>query len=252
MSAWVGPVQNQTVMVVGGGGIGESRAATRRIDIVKVNDRAPRFRAGPDLPAGTRYPNLVQLPDDTTLITNGSGDYRGRGASDHHTARLYHPATNALTVAADPRVGRNYHSAAVLLPDGRVLTVGSDPLFRDAKNSISGTFEQRMEVYSPPYLFRGARPVITSAPAVLRYGRRVKVATPSARDVVRARLIRPSAATHMLNLDQRSVALPIKRIPGGVAVTVPRSAALVPPGPYLLFLVDRAGVPSSGHWVRVR
>jgi hypothetical protein len=251
MSAWAGPVQRQTVMVVGGGGVGESRKSTRRIDLIKLDDPEPHFRPGPDLPAGTRYPNLVQLPDDTVLITNGASDYRGRGATDNHTARIYHPDTNTLSVAADPHVGRNYHSAAVLLPDGRVLTVGSNPLFRDEKNSISGTFEQRLEIYTPPYLFRGARPAIGDGPATVTRGQRATFATASAGDIASARLIRPSAATHMLNTEQRSVALDLVAGPGSVTVTVPDAPALVPPGPYLLFLLNRDGVPSLARWVRV-
>jgi hypothetical protein len=250
-SAFVGPVQNQTVMVAGGGGIGESARSSKRIDLIRLDGAQPRYEPGPDLPEPTRYPHLVQLPDDTMLITNGSRDYRGRGLSDNHIARIYHPSTNTLSVAADPLVGRNYHSAALLLPDGRVLTVGSDPLFKDKKNSITGTFEQRMEIYTPPYLYRGERPTIDAAPAAVRYGERF-VATVAA-TVGTARLIRPGSATHMLNTDQRSVALDVAPGPraGTVSLTVPASAALLPPGPYLLFVTDTNGVPSVGRWVSV-
>jgi hypothetical protein len=251
MSAWVGPVQNQTVMVAGGGGVGESRLSTRRIDIIDLKDPAPRFRPGPDLPEPTRYPNLVNLPDDTTLITNGARDYRGRGASDNHLARIYHPGTNTLSVAADPRIGRNYHSSALLLPDGRVLTAGSDPLYADRKNTISGTFEQRLEIYTPPYLFHGPRPVVTGGPAAVGYGGRATFATSAPADIAAVRLIRPSAATHMLNPDQRSVAVPFTTTPHGIAITVPGAASLMPPGPYMLFVIDRAGVPSVARWVSV-
>jgi hypothetical protein len=248
-SAWVGPIQNQTVMVVGGGGIGESARSSKRIDLIKLDDGQPRFTPGPDLPEGTRYAHLVQLPDDTTLITNGSRDYRGRGASDNHTARLYHPATNSLSVVADPRVGRNYHSSALLLPDGRVLTIGSDPLFRDKKNTIAGEFDQRIEIYTPPYLFRGARPVIEDAPPTASPGTSFTATVTGT--ATSARLIRPGSATHMLNTDQRSVALALATTDGGVSLTVPNEPALVPPGPYLLFVTDQAGVPSIGRWITV-
>ena len=99
------------------------------------------------------------------LISNGSRDYRGKGDSNNHNARLYRPQTNTLDYAADPQVGRNYHSASMLLPDGRVMIVGSDPLFDDAAGTIPGTFEQRIEIYTPPYLFRGAQPTVGEAPA---------------------------------------------------------------------------------------
>jgi hypothetical protein len=249
-SAWAGPVQNQTVMVVGGGGIGESTRSTKRIDLIDLSDPEPRYRPGPDLPEGTRYAHAVTLPDDTTLITNGSNDYRGRGASDNHTARLFHPATNTLSVVADPRVGRNYHSSALLLPDGRVLTIGSDPLYRDKKNSIAGEFDQRIEIFTPPYLFRGARPRIEDAPASVAAGASFDATV--SRKVTSARLVRPGSATHMLNTDQRSVALDLApNATGGVTLTVPAERTLVPPGPYLLFVVDAAGIPSVGRWIRV-
>jgi GlxA beta barrel domain/Galactose oxidase-like, Early set domain len=251
MSAWVGPVQNQRVMVVGGGGVGESHKSTRRIDIVDLSTAAPRFRPGPDLPEGTRYPNLVTLPDDTTLITNGARDYRGRSDSDNHVARIYHADTNTLSVAADPAVGRNYHSSALLLPDGRVLTAGSDPLYADKKNTIQGSFDQRLEVYTPPYLFHGARPVIAGGPTALSYGRQATFATSAPTDIASVRLIRPGAATHMLNLDQRSVAVQFTRGPQGITVTVPTARTLLPQGPYMLFVVNRAGVPSLAHWAMV-
>jgi len=251
MSAWVGPVQDQRVMVVGGGGIGESALSSSRIDVIDLDSADPAFRPGPDLPEGTRYPNLVQLPDDTTLITNGARDYRGRGATDNHIARIYHPDTNTVSVAADPRVGRNYHAAALLLPDGRVLTVGSDPLFRDKKNTISGEFEKRLELFTPPYLFRGPRPVLAGGPIQVRHGQRTVVTTPDAERIASVRLIRPGAATHMLNVDQRSVAVDFTASPGRLDLRVPAEAALLPPGPYLIFAVDHDGVPSVARGVLV-
>ncbi|MFY1634020.1 galactose oxidase-like domain-containing protein [Solwaraspora sp. WMMB335] len=254
MSAWAGPVQEQRIMVVGGGGVGESALSSDRIDLIDLTAEDPRFTAGPDLPDGTRYPNLVQLPDDTVLITNGSSDYRGRGLSDNHDARIYHPDSNTLTPAADPRVGRNYHSAALLLPDGRVLTVGSDPLFRDAKNSISGEFEQRLELYSPPYLFRGTRPVVGAVPQQVERGGNVVVISPDVDRIAAIRLIRPGAATHMLNNEQRSVAVDFTATTatGRLELDLPGEATILPSGPYLLFAVDVDGVPSVGAPVMVR
>ena len=251
-SGWVGPVQDQTIMVVGGGGVGESPKSTGRIDLVKLDDPNPRFTPGPSLPEGTRYPNLVQLPDDSTLITGGSRDYRGKGDSNNHNARIYHPDTNSLSYAADPTVGRNYHSEGVLLPDGRVMTMGSDPLFRSKENSIEGEFEQRLELYTPAYLYRGDRPAIGDGPAVVRRGKKVRYAVQDGgAGIVAARLIRPSAVTHATNLEQRSVALDLTRQGDRIEVTIPVGPALVPPGYYMLFVTNQQGVPSVAKWVRI-
>ncbi|GAA4922560.1 uncharacterized protein DUF1929 [Actinomycetospora succinea] len=252
-AAWVGPVQDQRMAVVGGGGVGESPRSTARIDVVDLDEPAPRFTSGPTLPEPTRYPNLVTLPDDSMLISNGSEDYRGKGASDHLLARLYHPGPEGgtLSVAADPVVGRNYHTEGLLLPDGRVLTAGSDPLFDDEKNTVPGTFEQRVEIYSPPYLFRGPRPEITEAPDTAERGGTLTVATPDPSRIDRARLVRLASSTHVTSVDQRSVALDLRRDNRVVDLDVPASIRTVPTGFYMLFLVDDRGVPSTGRILRV-
>jgi hypothetical protein len=252
-AAWVGPVQDQRMAVVGGGGVGESPRSTARIDVVDLGDATPRFSPGPDLAAPTRYPNLVTLPDDSMLISNGSRDYRGKGASDHLLARLYHPGPDGgtLTPAADPVVGRNYHTEGLLLPDGRVLTAGSDPLFDDENNTVPGTFEQRVEIYSPPYLFQGRRPGITGAPDRAERGDTITVATSSPGGIDRARLVRLASSTHVTSVDQRSVALDVRPARGGLELDVPGSIQTVPTGFYMLFVVDDRGVPSTGHILRI-
>lgn len=160
------PAQDQKVMVLGGGGVGESPRSTARTSIVDLSEDSPVFTDGPALPQGTRYLSSVLLPDDTVFTTGGSEQYRGRGGSDILKAQFYDPRSNAFTEAAEPTVGRNYHSEALLLPDGRVATFGSDPLFDDKDNTRLGTFEQRVEVFTPPYLHRAGadRPVLGEGP----------------------------------------------------------------------------------------
>ncbi|WP_308258980.1 galactose oxidase-like domain-containing protein [Pseudonocardia sp. H11422] len=251
-SAWAGPVQDQKVIVVGGGGVGESPLTTGRIDVVDLKDPEPRYTAGPDLPVPVRYPNVVQLPDDNILISNGSLDYRGKGGSNVLQANLYHPDTNTLSPAADPAVGRNYHSEALLLPNGQVLTMGGDSLFSDELNTKEGKFEQRLEIYTPPYLFHGPQPVISDAPAQVNLGGVMTVSSPDSARIATARLMRPGLATHVTDLEQRSVALDIDRRPDGtLGLTVPVEPTIVPPGYYMLFLVDDEGTPSVARWMHV-
>ncbi|HKT02246.1 MAG TPA: galactose oxidase early set domain-containing protein, partial [Rugosimonospora sp.] len=76
-------------------------------------------------------------------------------------------------------------------------------------------------------------------------------ATPDPTRIAKVRLVRPSAATHNTNLEQRSIALPFTATDGGVEVTVPDQPTIVPPGFYMLFLVDQSGVPSVARWVQV-
>ncbi|MFJ9694116.1 galactose oxidase-like domain-containing protein [Kitasatospora sp. NPDC101183] len=247
------PAQAQKVMVLGGGGVGESPQSTARTDIVDLTAPKPAFVPGPDLPAGgTRYLNSVILPDDTVFTTGGSSGYRGRGDSDLLRAQVYHPDSGTFTKAAEPTVGRDYHSEALLLPDGRVAVLGSNPLFADKAETQPGGFEQRIEIYTPPYLYRGDRPEIGAAPEAAKLGSTIEVATSRPGAVATAKLIRPSSVTHVTDVEQRSVALDVTgRGPGSVSLALPKNPNLLPPGWYMLFLADGAGTPSVARWVEV-
>jgi len=250
------PAQEQRVMIFGGGEVGESAVSTTRTAVADLDGPSPAYTPGPNLPRPARYLSTVLLPDDTVLTTGGSsgyrgGEYRGRNRSDLFNAQIYRPDANRFETAAESTVGRNYHSEALLLPDGRVITLGSDPLY-DRTGRNPGTFEQRIEIYSPPYLFKGARPAIGAGPVAVQRGTTVAFATPDAAAIRAARLLRPSAVTHVTDVDQRSVALEVTAAGSGVALAVPKSKNLVPSGWYMLFLIDAKGVPSAARWVQVR
>ncbi|MFJ6719981.1 galactose oxidase-like domain-containing protein [Streptomyces sp. NPDC091259] len=248
------PAQDQKVMVLGGGGVGESRLATRRTAVVDLKEENPVFRTTARLPQGTRYLSSVLLPDDSVFTTGGSTDYRGRSASDIHKAQFYYARTDTFVAAADPTVGRNYHSEALLLPDGRVATFGSDPLFADKDNTKLGKFEHRLEVYTPPYLYRdpARRPVLGAGPQEVEWGGRATFKAADTGRVRRARLMRPSAVTHSTDVEQRSVELGLTKTAGSVTVEVPGDPTLVPPGWYMLFVTDADGTPSEAKWLRVK
>ncbi|HYO38557.1 MAG TPA: galactose oxidase early set domain-containing protein [Nocardioidaceae bacterium] len=268
------PAQRQKVAMVGGGGIGDSSRSTARFDVADLSKKRPMYTPGMDLPHAARYLNAVTLPNDTVLVTGGSSNYRGKQQSDLHSSSLYHADTGMLTRAAPNEVGRNYHSTALLLPDGRVMTMGADPLFSDEDDTMPGSFETRVEVYTPPYLYTGTpRPVLTSAPRVVERGTTFGVSATSASPVVKARLMRPSAVTHQTDVEQRSVALDITRDcpqggtskaechcePGSPSetgcrldLTLGKREGITPSGRYMLILVDSRGVPSEASWVRVK
>ncbi len=245
------PAQRQTVMVLGGGGVGESHRSTARTAIVDLTRAEPRFRPGPDLAEGTRYLNAVLTPDDTVFTTGGSRDYRGKEASDILRAQIYDPARRSFRPAADPGVGRDYHSEALLLPDGRIAVFGSNPLFADKADSEPAAFEKRIEVYSPPYLFRRTRPGLDDGPLEVRRGRSAAFRVRGADRIATVRLMRPSAVTHVTDVEQRSIALTPVRHAGSLTVSIPRDPSLVPRGWYMLFVTGADGTPSRARWVHV-
>jgi hypothetical protein len=142
-----------------------------------------------------------------------------------------------------------YHSTALLLPDGRVLRGGKDGQFQRDPYKY---FEHRLEAFSPPYLFSGSRPEISSAPPSGHYGQDITIGCPTAGDIARAALIRCGAVTHGFHMDQRYVGLEIDgTTANALTVKLPPNGNLAPPGSYMLFLVDTAGVPSVAHIVTV-
>jgi galactose oxidase-like protein len=141
------------------------------------------------------------------------------------------------------QVPRLYHSTALLLPDGRVLVAGGGRF---------GVDQLSAEIYSPPYLFKGAPPAITAVtPTNIQYGTTFSVQTPDASRIDSVSLIRLGSVTHAFNMDQRFLELAFSQQSGSLNVQAPNSANLAPPGYYMLFIVDTSGVPSVASIVRI-
>ncbi|MCX5596543.1 kelch motif-containing protein [Streptomyces phaeochromogenes] len=245
------PAQDEKYMVIGGGGVGESEQSSKKTRIIDLLADDPKFVDGPELEKGTRYPQYSILPNDDVLVSGGSEDYRGRGASNILQARMYDSKSNDFKRVADPLVGRNYHSGSILLPDGRVMFFGSDSLYADKANTKPGKFEQRVEIYTPPYLYQGSRPSLSGGPKTIERGGSGTFTSQHASSIKTARLIRPSASTHVTDVDQRSIALDFTKTKDGIEVTVPKSRNLVESGWYMLFVTDDQGTPSKAQWVKI-
>jgi Galactose oxidase-like, Early set domain len=181
------------------------------------------------------------LPDGNVLVTGG-GTTTGATDTTHAVlpAELWSPITEAWTTLASMSAPRLYHSEALLLPDGRVLVSGGGRFNDDTEP----TDQFSAEFYSPPYLFKGPRPVISSAPSQLSYGQNFTVQTPDAARIGQVSLIRFGSVTHAINMSQRFVPLAFSISSGSLTITAPANANLAPPGNYMLFLVDTNGIPS--------
>jgi len=136
-------------------------------------------------------------------------------------------------------VFRGYHSVAVLLPDGRVLSAGGKWGGKSA------------EVYSPPYLLKGSRPTISSAPASVSYGQSFSVGTPDATNISKVSMIPLTSTTHGFNMTQRFIKPTFSQATGGLNVTAPSNRNTTLPGPYMLFILDSNGVPSVAKIIRI-
>jgi hypothetical protein len=246
------PAQTQKIMVLGGGGVGQSNSSTARTALIDVAAPNPQWVRGPNLAEPTRYPTTVLLPTDAVLVTGGSRYYRGMHGSDNRDTRIYDVATNSFSGAADSITGRDYHSGGILLPNGSVLTLGGNPLYGNSQDTQPQTFNQEIDVYFPPYMFQGTRPRIVAAPRVMNLRHSYLVKVSQASSIRYLRLMRPDDPTHVTDVNERSIAVSFTQAGHGeLKITLPSSSNLVPPSYYMLFAVNRNGLPSLAYWVRV-
>jgi hypothetical protein len=184
--------------------------------------------------------NLTILADGKLLASGGSGGYGFDNANlPVYASEMWDPATGQWSMMDSVTVYRGYHSTALLLPDGRVLSAGGE---------LTGA---SAEVYSPPYLFKGARPSITSAPTSVKYAQVFTVATPDAASITQVTWIRLGSVTHSFNQQQRLNHLQFVQATGALTITAPANANLAPPGYYMLFMLNGSGVPSIARIIQI-
>jgi YVTN family beta-propeller protein len=231
-------------------GIGGDNTASRAAYVIDVDGGASVRKVGAMNYART-FHNSVVLPNGQVVIVGGQT--RGVGFSNDFAvlpAELFDPIGETFTVLPAMTRPRNYHSIALLLPDGRVLSAGGGLCGEDCAGN-----QPNYEILSPPYLFdaNGAeapRPKIASAPARVGHGTRVRVSADAG--VTAFALVRLSATTHTVNNDQRRLPVAFtKASPGAYDLQIPSNAGELLPGYWMLFAMNARGTPSLAHTLRV-
>jgi hypothetical protein len=193
--------------------------------------------------------NATVLADGKVAVTGGSKVYN-QLVDVAHAVEIWDPATGAWSIGAAATKPRLYHSSALLLPDATLLTLGG--------GAPGPVLNLNAEIYHPPYLFAadgsGAlapRPSIVTAPGTLPLAQPFALRVGAGQEIGRVTLVRTGSTTHGLNLDQRFLELPFTQSGEEIVATAPADARAAIPGYYLLFVFDRAGVPSVAKIVLV-
>lgn len=233
------------IMYVGGGS--GSTLPTNTAEIIDLNQTNPQWTWTGSLATARWNHNATLLPTGEVLVTGGVAGDRSNPALRVNTSEIWDPATGSWrTVASSASMLRGYHSTSLLLPDGRILHGGGG-------DGASTPENLDYEIYSPPYLFRGARPAVTNAtPGTVAYGQQLFIETPDAASITKVTFIRFGSVTHAFDWAARLVPLSFTQTAGGINVVIPASRTAATPGPYMLFLVNGSGVPSVGRIMLLR
>ena len=214
--------------------------------VLDMSQPTPSWQQTSSMVYPRSFMNLTMLPDGTVLGTGGETDRNGGNiANAVYAAELWLPQSKTWSTMAAMHTPREYHGTALLLPDGRVLESGMGADFGNVPD------EKSAEFYSPPYLFKGARPTITAAPTQISYNSPFFVGTPDAANISSVVLIRTGAVTHFFDQNERFLPLSFTQAAGGLTVTAPVDGNTAPPGYYMLFIVNSAVVPSVAPFVQL-
>lgn len=259
---------------------------TGTVESIEFTDAVPRWKIVGTILQPLATTKAVLLPDGKVLI--GQGVNRSPNCSvdgrpctfeerEGHHFQMFDPATGRVAQLAKTTVSRGLHGTATLLPDATVFFAGEnrealvrpdDPSF-PLMSSYAGLLPRGDpdlgvpvgQLFSPPYLFTAsgapaARPRIEAAPDEISYRGHFDITVGGDRDAIASvAILRSDHNTHSLTAGDRYVKLAFRekgpaqgRELRVVAPTLPAQAV---PGIYMLFVVDKNGVPSVGRKIRI-
>ena len=235
-----------------GGGNGDG-GPTTQAEYIDLNAKPLEWKIT-NMKNQRRQFNATVLPDGTVLVTGGTkaaGFNNFWDGNPVHEAELWNPVNDTWTTMALENSDRCYHSVALLLPDGRVLSAGGGEyneadLPNPQRNLTDG------QLFEPPYLFKGPRPTIKSAPKEINYGKTFPVTVGTSDSIKRVSLVRLGSVTHCRNMSQSLMFLePFTPASPTMMVPAPADENRAPPGHYMLFVLNKEDVPSEARIVRV-
>ncbi|AWR87718.1 galactose oxidase-like domain-containing protein [Meiothermus taiwanensis] len=261
------------ILVLGGGWVGfsdEQGGATAQVIELNPNNQSVWVRDVAPMAHKRTHLNATLMPDGRIFVNGGNEDgVNFSNATAVYESEIWSPLTETFKRAAEAQCPRTYHSTALLLLDGTIITMGggatggddppNSPECDKTKGILQKVNQLNAEIYYPPYLHNAdgspaSRPVVQSAPERISYGQSFTLNTDVPATVVeRVTLVAFGAVTHAFNMGQRFIELSFTRTgPNTLQVTAPQSPNLATPGYYQLYVLDGRGVPSEARVVRLR
>ena len=244
------------ILTVGGSPDYDDSDATKHAHVIDISKGKGKVtvKKVADMHHARAFNNSVVLPSGEVVVVGGqSRAVIFTDTTSAYHAEIWNPKTEQFTQLAAMKVPRNYHSIALLMNDGRIFVAGG---------GLCGTCTTNhpdAEIFTPPYLLTvdgkpAIRPIIKSAPSIARPGDTIKVEVDTS-GLHSFSLTRMSAATHAVNNDERRIPLAIESVDqdnGKYSLKIPANTAVVIPGNYFLFALNKNGVPSIAKVINIR
>ena len=233
---------------------GNGSAVTNDAFTIDLNGSVPQIRESGSMTSARKFHQMIPLPTGEVLVIGGNttgAKFADLGSVLH--AEIWNPQTRQFRRVASMDIPRDYHSTALLMTDGRVITAGGG--YHAGDPNSAGT-HQDAQIYSPPYLFTAdgqlaTRPTLSVADTTVTHNQQFQVNAGG--NIAHFSLIKMSSTTHALNTDVRQFR-PEYVANGGdrYTVTMHWNANVATPGYWMLFAVDQNNVPSIAEIIKVQ
>jgi Domain of unknown function (DUF1929) len=217
--------------------------------VIDISGKSPAITPSPNVSQDRFWASGTVMADGRVLINGGSMVINKLQGVAYRT-EIWDPATNQWSFGASAAKPRLYHSNALLLTDGTVVTAGGG-----APGPVNNL---NAEIFYPSYLYRtdgsgqpADRPTLAVDQSVVRVGATITGTVGASQQIGRVTFVRAGSATHSTNLDQRLVELPFTQVGQQIAAKLPSNAMTLLPGYYMIFAFNTAGVPAIASIVLV-
>ena len=239
------------ILTAGGAIAGGNTASTNRAMTIDINGGTPIVTEVAPMAHARKFQSGVPLPTGEVLVIGGNtSGIKFNDTGSILTPELFNPETGTWTQLADMSVPRNYHSVALLMPDGRVWSGGGGLC-----GSGCAANHQDAQIFTPPYLFNAdgtlaTRPVIDSSPVAVRNGENITVTGTAG--MTKFSAIKMSSTTHGVDSDVRYLSIPFtESIAGTYDLTMHSNINVMTPGYWMVFGVNDQGVPSEAAIIQI-
>ena len=230
-----------------GGGVTKASGAPSLTEssVIDFNNPDPSWRSVSSMQNPRYEHNLTIAADGKVYAVGGASVVSQETSNGTLSLEMFDPDSETWSTMASMTDKRMYHSTSLLLPDGKILSAGGGRLGA-GPNLLSA------QLYSPGYLFKGNRPVISNAPSDVEYGQTVNIESPQAQNIQKISFIPLGSNTHTLDMNQTYLELAFTKNGNNLEVQIPTNKNITVIGDYMLFIIDSNGVPSVAKIVSLK